>query len=81
MKFSYLMSAAVLAGAVLVSGCGSDDSDDNYRGYMPRFASDVLKSGPAQALNRVLQLEVSHSEDSGSQASRQRRRRNSYRRL
>jgi hypothetical protein len=70
MKFSYLMSAAVLAGATLVSGCGSDDSDDNYRGYMPRFASDVLKSGPAQALNRVLQLEASQSEDSGSEASR-----------
>jgi len=70
MKFSYLMSAAVLAGATLVSGCGSDDSDDNYRGYMPRFASDVLKSGPGQALNRVLQLEASQSEGSGPENSR-----------
>lgn len=57
MNFSRLMAVSFLLGTAVISGCGSDDSDDNYRGYMPRFAAEMLKSGPARGVNRVLQLE------------------------
>ena len=53
-----LLPAIACSSALFLYGCGSDDdSDKKYRGYMPKFAGDILTSGPARPLRHVLQVD------------------------
>jgi hypothetical protein len=56
------LPVAVCGSVLLLVGCGSDDSDKEYRGYMPRFAGDILTSGPARPLRSILLVDKEDQE-------------------
>lgn len=62
-----LLALSGLVSVALLSGCGSDsdNKDKKYRGYMPKFAAELIKASPARPVLAAAEVET----EGGSEAT------------